>query len=99
MIPVIANTNIDKLKIDFAGVDSGAKILVRPVDEESAAAAAVAMQQNKNTTDRKAVRTIMFFRRCISVPRAFSKCAGPKLMSRSQPLAICLVGNANTSRD
>ena len=41
MIPVMASTNIDKLKIDFAGVDSGAKILVRRVDEESAAAVAI----------------------------------------------------------
>jgi hypothetical protein len=28
MIPVMASTNIDRLKIDFAGVDSGVKILV-----------------------------------------------------------------------
>ena len=38
MIPVMASTNIERLKIDFAGADSGVKILVRGESECSASA-------------------------------------------------------------
>src|SRR5262245_40770845 len=49
MIPVMANTNMDKSMIDFAGVDSGAKIFVRPVDDAvGLAAAAVAANPSSN---------------------------------------------------
>src|SRR5689334_9346624 len=48
MIAVIASTNMDKSKIDLAGVDSGAKIFVRPVDAAGSAAPAVAVDQNTN---------------------------------------------------
>jgi hypothetical protein len=48
MIAVMASTNIDKRKIDFAGVDSGAKILVITVDPAGSAAQAAAVDQNKN---------------------------------------------------
>ena len=39
MIPVMPSTNIDRSKIDLAGVDSGAKMLEIPVEPVSAAAA------------------------------------------------------------
>jgi len=42
----MASTNIDKSKIDLAGVDSDEKILVRVVDDFVAAAAAI--EQNRN---------------------------------------------------
>src|SRR5262249_38703583 len=45
MIPVMANTNMNKSMIDFAGVDSGAKIFVRPVDEGVGLAAATVANQ------------------------------------------------------
>src|SRR5207249_11159235 len=48
MIAVMASTNIDKGEIDFADVDSGAKILVRPIDD-TAGWAVLAVDQNKNT--------------------------------------------------
>jgi hypothetical protein len=50
MTAVIASTNIDKPTIDFAGVDSGAKILVSARAGSAAAEpAAVAIEQNVNT--------------------------------------------------
>src|ERR1700722_17316692 len=60
MIPVIASTKIDKSKIDLAGVDSGAKIFVRPVDEVGVSATAVATQQNTNTRILSAFCVIEF---------------------------------------
>jgi len=40
---------MDKSKIDFAGVVSGAKILVRPVDDAAdGAAVAIAVNHNRN---------------------------------------------------
>jgi hypothetical protein len=42
------STNIDKSKIDLAGVVSGAKMFVRPVDEVAVSAAAVATNQNRS---------------------------------------------------
>ena len=51
MIPQITSTNTDKLNIVLAGVDSGANMLVRPVEElvVSAAAAAVSQTISANT--------------------------------------------------
>ncbi len=48
MIAVMTSTNTDKLAMVLAGVDSGAKILVRPVEELAVLAAAVASKKNKN---------------------------------------------------
>ncbi len=47
MIPVMAKTNMDKLKIDLAGVDSGAKIFVRLEGAFGSVAAAVASDKNR----------------------------------------------------
>jgi len=46
MIPVIESTKNEKLKIDLAGVDSGAKIFV----EDEVAAAAVITHEKKNAS-------------------------------------------------
>ena len=50
MIPVMTSTNTDKLAMVLAGVDSGAKILVRPVDELAVWAATLARKQKKNAS-------------------------------------------------
>ncbi len=63
MIPVMASTNMDKSKIDLAGVVSGAKMFVRPVDEaEGAAPAAVAVNQKRSAIIGNAPSVIEFFK-------------------------------------
>jgi hypothetical protein len=57
--------------MDLAGVDSGAKIFVRPVDgSASAAAAAVAMNKNKSVSTKSALNLTEFSLRCICVNRS-----------------------------
>src|SRR5690242_6087564 len=49
MIPVMASTNIERSKINFAGVPSGAKMFVRLAGEDDdPAAAALVENQNRN---------------------------------------------------
>ena len=59
MIPVTASTNIDKSKIDLAGVDSGEKMFVSPVEGEWAAA--LAAEQSTNATVRTTTLAIDFW--------------------------------------
>jgi len=59
------------LKTDLAGVDWGANMFRRPVDEESAAAA-VATKQHDATRPTTA-RIIEFFMWRIGIPRLFFK--------------------------
>jgi hypothetical protein len=67
----MASTNTDRSKIDLAGVDSGAKILVRTVDgSASTAAAAVAKDKNKNAKMRSALSVIDFVLCRICVDRS-----------------------------
>ena len=67
MIPVITSTNTDKLNIVLAGVDSGAKILVRPVEEFAVLAAAVDKKQDKNANICIVLSSIEFLVRRIFV--------------------------------
>jgi hypothetical protein len=72
MIALMTSTNTDKLKMVFAGVDSGAKILVRPVEEAAVFAAAVARKQSNNPNVWIPLRMIgLFVRRIFVDPLLF----------------------------
>ena len=66
MTAVTANTNIDKPKIVFAGVDAGAKIFVELTGESGPARATAAMKQNSKAKIRIVLRVAKL---CRCLPR------------------------------
>src|SRR5262249_19836754 len=84
MIAQMASTNMDKSKIDLAGVVSGAKMLVRPVEEGSAAATLI-KHHNKYPMIRSTPKGIDLFLRRICVDRSLYLCVFERLEVCFQP--------------
>jgi hypothetical protein len=84
MIPVMASTNIDKWRIAFAGVDSGAKIFVRPLEAGGSAAPAV-IDHNKNANICNAIGLIEFFMRRIGL--SLRRCSSSRKRRKAFPWA------------
>jgi hypothetical protein len=91
MIPVIASTKIEKLKIDLAGVDSGAKMLVWEL--MASALGANKRDERANIASSLTARIVIEFvldRICLQLGYGLmtSACASWRLIMRSRRQSI-----------